>query len=113
MDLSGSPVRVARARELNFNWGYGSPASSVQKDNWSARFVQTREYVGGNYRVVAQVDDGIRVFVDDVPVLNEWREQSYRTFVSDVALTPGMHTIRVEYLEMTNQAALRLYLEKR
>lgn len=110
--LGGSPVRVGRVNELNFNWGAGSPAPIVPRDNWSARFVQYRSYVGGPYRIVAQVDDGIRVYVDDVLVMNEWREQSYRTFVADVNLAPGFHTIRVEYLEVGAQAALRVYLEK-
>jgi hypothetical protein len=113
VDLTGSPVRVARTKDINFNWGAGSPASNVQKDQFSARFVQTREFVGGDYRVVAQVDDGVRVYVDDQLVMNEWRQQSYRTFVSDFALSPGVHTIRVEYAEIADQAAVRVYLEKR
>lgn len=112
-DLSGSPAKVARVKEINFNWGLGSPASNVQKDLFSARFVQTREFVGGDYRVVAQVDDGVRVFVDDQLVMNEWRQQSYRTFVSDFTLTPGVHTIRVEYVDVGEQAALRVYFERR
>jgi len=112
-DLSGSPVKIGRVREINFNWGLGSPASNVQKDQFTARFIQSRDFVGGNYRVVAQVDDGVRVFVDDQPVMNEWRQQSYRTFVSDFALAPGVHTIRVEYVDVGEQAAVRVYLEKR
>ncbi len=112
-DLSGSPVKVGRTKDINFNWGLGSPASNVQKDLFSARFVQSRDFVGGNYRVVAQVDDGVRVFIDDQLVMNEWRPQSYRTFVADFTLTPGVHTVRVEYVEVSEQAALRVYLEKR
>lgn len=112
-DLTGSPAKVGRTKDINFNWGLGSPASNVQKDLFSARFVQSREFVGGNYRVVAQVDDGVRVFVDDQLVMNEWRQQSYRTFVSDFTLTPGVHTIRVEYVDVGDQAALRVYLERR
>lgn len=111
--LAGSPQYVATVKELNFNWGAGSPAASIARDNWTARFTQYRSFVGGAYRVVAQVDDGVRVWVDDRLVINEWREQSYRTFVGDVDIAAGEHTIRVEYLEVTNQAALRVYLEKR
>jgi PA14 domain/LysM domain len=111
--LSGSPVYLANYNDLNFNWGVGSPAASVATDGFTARFTQIRNFAGGNYRFVAQVDDGIRVYVDDVLIINEWREQSYRTFVGDIGLSPGNHTIRVEYLEVGAQAAVRLYIEQR
>ncbi len=112
-DLVGSPVYVATVRELNFNWGTGTPHRAVPANNWSGRFTQYRSFVGGTYRFVAQVDDGIRVFVDDQLVINEWREQSYRTFVGDVNIAPGNHTLRVEFQEYSGSAALRVYAEKR
>jgi hypothetical protein len=112
-DLVGSPTFVTRVRELNFNWAGGSPARGIPADNFSARFTQYRSFVGGTYRFVAQVDDGVRVYVDDQLVINEWREQSYRTFVGDVNISPGFHTIRVEFQEYYASAALRVYAEKR
>lgn len=112
-DLVGSPVRVDTVRELNFAWGNGSPARNVPADNFSARYTQFRSFVGGTYRFVAQVDDGIRIYVDDQLVINEWREQSYRTFVGDVNISPGNHTVRVEFQEYYGSAALRVYAEKR
>ena len=111
--LAGSPVLVGTSSDLNFNWGLGGPGGSVPTDNWSARFTQARSFVGGTYRFVVQVDDGVRVYVDDTLVINEWREQSYRTFTGDIVISPGDHTIRVEYLEVGNAAALRMYMEKR
>jgi hypothetical protein len=112
-DLAGSPVRIATVRELNFNWAGGSPGANIPADNFSARFTQYRSFVGGTYRFVAQVDDGIRIYVDDQLVINEWREQSYRTFVGDVNIAPGMHTVRVEFQEYRGSAALRVYAERR
>ncbi len=112
-DLVGSPVHVATVRELNFNWANGSPARNVPSDNFSARFTQYRSFAGGTYRWVAQVDDGIRIYVDDQLVINEWREQSYRTFVGDVNISPGMHTVRIEFQEYGGSAALRVYAERR
>jgi hypothetical protein len=111
--LSGSPVALAFYNDLNFNWGTGSPSPVIPRDYFSARFTQSRNFDAGNYRFVAQVDDGIRVYVDDRLVIDEWREQSYRTFFGDIPLTAGVHNIRVEYLEVTNAAALRLYVEPR
>ena len=82
-------------------------------DNWSARFTQLRAFNAGTYRFIASSDDGVRVYVDDVLVVNNWREQSYATASGDINLSAGNHYIRVEYFDALAQAALSLYIDQR
>ena len=112
-DLAGAPVYVASYNALNFSWGTNSPGGSVPADNWSARFTQLRYFNAGTYRFIASSDDGVRVYVDDVLVVNNWREQSYSTASGDINLGAGNHYIRVEYFDAGAQAALSLYIDQR
>ncbi len=112
-DLAGAPVYVASYNALNFSWGTSSPGGSVPADNWSARFTQLRTFNAGTYRFIASSDDGVRVYVDDVLVVNNWREQSYATASGDITLSAGNHYIRVDYFDAGAQAALSLYIDQR
>ncbi len=61
------------------------------------------------YQFVARVDDGIRVYINGVLVMNEWREQSTRTFTSNVKLGSGNYTIVIEYAQFGGGSDLSLY----
>ncbi len=107
--LAGSPALVVATGPIDFNWGAGSIAPSVQVDNFTARFTSAPAFTGGTYRFYAQVDDGVRVWLDGTLILNEWREQSLRGYYVDLPVAAGPHTVKVEYLELTGVSALKVY----
>lgn len=104
---------------LYFNWAYSAPRKAdnatpvpgVNADHFSARFTSTQTFAeGGKYVFTIYVDDGIRVFLDDVMVLNAFDENpnyTYRTFTFHRTIIAG-ETIdmRVEYVEFTANAVL-------
>src|SRR5690606_36132601 len=106
-DLAGEPVQVGEFEDINFNWGTGAPISGVPADNFSARFERVLSFPTGNYLIEVTVDDGVRVIVDQVTVINDYREGATRT-VSTQRLLSGNHTFRVEYMEAGGEAVLRL-----
>jgi len=99
--LQGTPVIVRNDPDINFNWGSGSPDPLVPADNFSARWTRTLDFQSGMYRFSIRGDDGLRVFVDDNLIINEWRaaEAFPPTYTADVNLTGGKHAIRIEYYE--------------
>ncbi len=109
MTLSGAPVVTGSDQNLNHDWGSGAPRGGVNADRFSARW---RRYVdvtdAGTYRFTATSDDGIRVYVDGDPVIDQWHDQPARTFVGDVHLTTGHHLIVVEYYENGGAAVAEL-----
>ncbi len=108
-DLAGAPVRTTSYCCLRFDWRGGSPISGVPAGFWSARFSQTRYFPAGVYQFVARADDGVRLYVDGNLILNEWREQSARTFTAQATLSEGNHTITIEYVQYGGQSNLSLY----
>jgi hypothetical protein len=60
--------------------------------------------------LTSRTDDGVRVFVDGVAVINLWRDQGPTTRSATVTLDPGTHDIRMEYYENGGGAVAELTL---
>jgi glucose/arabinose dehydrogenase len=106
MSLSGQPVLTRCENTIDNNWGANSPAPEVNPDNFSARWTQDVTFADGTYTFTATADDGIRVYVDGAPVIDEWHDVAAATpYTSNpVPLAGGIHHIRVEYYEDTGAA---------
>jgi LysM repeat protein len=104
VSLTASPYLTRQDEAVNFNWGWGPPAGGMPTNNFSVRWTGTFNFAEGTYRLYSRVDDGVRVFVDGVGVINGWRDGGLRTYTSDVTLAGGNHTIVVEYYERTQVA---------
>jgi hypothetical protein len=109
--LAGSPVVVRNDRDINFNWGRGSPDPAVPVDNFSVRWTRTLNFEGRLYRFSAQADDGVRVYVDDQIIIDEWHPASPLIYTRDVSLSAGPHTVRVEFYEGVFDAYIYFKIE--
>jgi glucose/arabinose dehydrogenase len=103
-ELTGTPVLARVDAELDFDWGGGSPDPAVPTNNFSARWTRTESYTEGTYRFSVTGDDGIRVLVDGVLVVDGWFYQAPTTYSADVPLTAGLHTVVIEYFEFAGGA---------
>ncbi len=101
MDLAGMPALFRDDANLNFNWGGNSPGLGIaQGINWSARWRITQNTpTTGYYTVSATADDGVRVWVDNNLLINQWKDQPPTTYLAVAYLTAGMHDWRVEYYQ--------------
>ncbi len=108
-DLTGSVVFTqAFPTGLNVNWGTSSPAPGVvNPDNWSARFESVQLFNQGTYEFVVASDDGVRVYIDNVLVLDRFVGRTLTTDRFQSTVTAGTHTLRVEYFDSIDQAALQ------
>jgi len=111
-NLSGSPVFMRDDREIQFDWGEGSPGEKLGADRFSVRWRRDVALDAGVYRFLAQADDGVRLWVDDKLVIDQWHEGSTTTYVADAYLWEGVHRLRVEYYELDGKASVRLWWEK-
>jgi len=118
-DLAGSPVATrgeprASDRPLGFNWGSTSPVLNVVTvDNWSARWTGTFWFEGGDYRFRASVDDGVRVFLDGIRLIDVWQVGTHNDNLSNFgSLGKGNHTVTVEMFDATGGAYLFLDWER-
>lgn len=110
--LQGAPYVTRSDPSINFNWSTGPAAGGMPVNYFSVRWNGTFGFEEGTYRFFAKVDDGVRVFVDDVLVIDGWREGALRTYQADRALSAGNHRIRVEYFEATGAAEVYVWYRK-
>jgi len=107
MYLSGSPTVVRNDPSINFNWGYGPPAPGMPSTNYSVRWTRTWNFSpDGTYRFYAQVDDGVRLWVDGNLVIDAWQDGPERQVTGDIWLGAGNHDLRVEYYQNLGAAVI-------
>ena len=102
--LSGPPALVQFEPAIDYNWKGLPPAPSVQAEDFSARWTRTLGFSAGTYQFKATMDDGMRVWVDEKLIIDDWKEGRARTNVADVPLSSGSHTIRVEFFQLGGDA---------
>jgi len=95
---------------VNFNWGAGSPSSSVGNDLFSARWTgQVEPQKTETYTFYTQSDDGARVWVNNQLIINKWANQAVTEISGTMSLTAGQkYSIKVEYYDNVYDATMRL-----
>jgi PKD repeat protein/pimeloyl-ACP methyl ester carboxylesterase len=106
--VQNDPTLVRQDPAIDFDWGDGSPSPDINPDNFSARWSATPQLSAGTYRFSIWVDDGARLWVDDVPVLDAWTLGPARNYIVDVNVVRGLHNIRMDYFEAEANALARL-----
>ncbi len=100
-----APVDEASIPKLDFVWHTTIDLDPSRKREGlpSDRAIITAERTficeDGLYRVESFCDDGIRVWVDEIPVITDWRAQHTKQNIVDLELSAGSHQVRLEYLE--------------
>lgn len=106
-DLAGTPRVVITNDQINFNWAQSAPYPEIPADNFSVRWTANPNFPQtGLYRFRVGADDGIRLYIDNVLIINDWQGGSFRTTTRDVQLTAGAHNLRVEYYEAVDLAGV-------
>ncbi|MBN1400457.1 MAG: hypothetical protein JXA74_06450 [Anaerolineae bacterium] len=112
VELRGAPVRARSEDEIDFDWGTGRPFLGFPRDYFSVRWTRRLYFTEGAYRFRAHVDDGVRIWVDDAPVIDEWRRGAVTAFEGYIWLDEGEHNVRVEYFEDTSEAVIEVDWER-
>ena len=94
---------------INFNWTGTSPApGTIGQYNFSARWSRVFYQNYGTYRVTATSDDGVRIWIDGVPIIDCWGIFPATTFTRDVILYSGNHTWTVEYFQAEGASVIQV-----
>ncbi|HEV8649910.1 MAG TPA: PA14 domain-containing protein [Actinomycetes bacterium] len=107
--LAGSATTVRCETAINNNWGSGSPpGTGVGPDRFSVRWVGTRSFAAGTSTFTVTADDGVRLYVDGVLIIDRWKDQAPTTYTATRTMTAGNHQVRMEYYENAGGAVARL-----
>jgi hypothetical protein len=108
----GDPALVRNDREIDFRWRRNAPAVGLPADHFNVRWTRSINFQEGRYRFNAIADDGIRVTLDGVLVLDEWHaSDGSETYNTELTLS-GKHTLVVEYFERTGAARVHFWYER-
>jgi uncharacterized protein YraI len=107
-NLSGNPDLVRSDEHIDFNWGNGSPAANINKDNFSVRWTRDLNLSPGRYRFTAVTDDGVRLWVNGRQIINEWSDRKPMTSSGEIDLPGGTAKVIMEYYENVGGARAQL-----
>lgn len=111
--FSGVPVVTRSDPVIDFQWQDGSPAEGLPTDHFAVRWTGTWSFETGTYRFYAQVDDGVRLWLDDHLLIDRWHESTGALYSADAYLSSGSHVVRVEYFDGWANAHARVWWEYR
>lgn len=135
---TGTPVISRCEKEINHSWGEDGPKvprvtpdappsedpeeTSDEKadagpqetlsENFSAQWAGRFHFQAGTYTFHAKADDGIRLWVDGVLLINEWQIQAPTEFSKSIELTTGLHKVIVEYFENGGGAVAHVWWDR-
>lgn len=114
-DFQGSPALATFPQGLNVNWGTlpptdgsGNTIPGIPNENYSARFVATVQFSAGFYEFVATFDDGVRIYIDGLLVLDRFNNTGLSTATQLLNLPGGVNTIIVEYVNRSGPGLLQV-----
>jgi hypothetical protein len=100
-------------QQVNFDWADGSPAPGVPVDKFAVRWrgqVQPKYDHAETYTFYMRTDDGVRLWVNGLLVVDRWRDQSATERSGNVAIPAGCPRldIVIEYYDNTGSAVSEL-----
>jgi len=113
MDKQLTALKLSRIdMDINFDWGNrGLPVDGVAHDNFSVRWTgKVQPLYSESYTFKTSGDDGIRLWVNNVLLVNDWNSHDVRSNTGKLDLQAGqMYDIRMEYYQETGNARAELY----
>jgi beta-glucosidase len=108
-DFQGAPALTRTDASVDFHWGDGSYRDGGPADHFAARW--TGYFVppaDDDYRFTTSADDGVRLYVNDELVIDDWKRhaETLNTFVRHLEAGKACK-IRLEYYENVGTATVR------
>ena len=95
---------------LNFDWGTYAPDPALPATGFSVRWEgQVQARWNETYTFVTNSDDGVRVWVNGVQLINLWQDGGQNVGMGTIALKAGQKVpIRIEYYQNLGAASMHL-----
>lgn len=116
-ELAAKDGQVVYIESLTIPFGSGGPDSAkliattpqAPKDHFGLRATSTFTAAAGEWIIETKSDDGVRVWVDDVLLIDQWTHHACRNDSAPLSIAAEREiTIKVDYFELTGDARLEL-----
>ncbi|MBO9703541.1 MAG: T9SS type A sorting domain-containing protein [Sporocytophaga sp.] len=110
VNLAGTPLLTRVDPTVNFDWLAGSPDAVVPVNQFSARWTgQIKPLYSEAYTFYTFSDDGIRLYVNNTLVIDNWTYHGAVENTGNITLVAGqLYDIRLEYFEGNSMATAKL-----
>jgi beta-glucosidase len=104
--LQGTPVLVRTDKHVDFKWQEGSFADNQPTDHFSVRWTgYFTAKKSGDYKFLSSADDGVRLYLDEQRVIDDWQPHSETLDAYSEHLEAGhAYKIRFEYFDSVGTA---------
>ncbi len=92
---------------IDFDWGTGSPSAYVAADRFSATWEGWFYFEGGDYQFTVKKDDGMRAYLDNSLIFDQYTSGSQTDFTFTKNILKGNHIVKVEYYDATGPAVAK------
>ncbi|MCK4796142.1 MAG: right-handed parallel beta-helix repeat-containing protein, partial [Spirochaetes bacterium] len=94
---------------INFDWGYNMPDVSLGADYYSVKWKgKVKIDTSDTYTFYTISDDGVRLWINNRLLINEWHDQGAAEYSTSLYLTPGLYDIELNYYERGWAASAKL-----
>ncbi len=108
-NLVGNPVITRVDPVIDFDWNTESPGTGIDREAFTARWRGTLTIPATDtYTLIANSNDGVRVFLDGAEIIEDWSNHSLRGANATLELQEGTYSIRIEYYQDSGDAELYL-----
>ena len=110
-DFSFRPAFSRIDETIDFDWGEGSPDPRLPSNDFLVRWEgYLVPYETDRITFTTLTDDGVRLWVNDSLLIDEWDGQQATAYRGSITLNGGVkYPIRMEYFEAIGGATARLY----
>lgn len=105
-DLTGDPVLLRYEENIIHNWFNGAPHQELPADSFSAQWEGEFSFDEGVYRFIGIADHGVRVYLGDQLILDNWSPSEELTPYVEMEVGESIQQVRVEYQEQTGAALI-------
>ncbi|WP_420864006.1 PA14 domain-containing protein [Algirhabdus cladophorae] len=112
IDWDSDPTHQEFVQDINYANSKESFWEGGSKDTFGAKLEgQITVEEGGDYAFFAGGDDGVILYIDGEPVIDNDGRHGFRTRSGEVELEPGTYDIEVRYFENSGHAGLKIEWE--
>lgn len=97
--------------DIDFSWGISNPAvgAITDPDDFSIRWSgEINITYSGEYSFYTYSDDGVRLYIDNQLIINNWTNHKARWDKGTIYLSEGRHRLQLEYYDTLQHAIIKL-----
>ncbi|MEO5899908.1 MAG: PA14 domain-containing protein [Ilumatobacteraceae bacterium] len=106
--LTGAPALCRDDAAIGFNWASNGPGGGLPVWRFSARWTRSSTFTAGSHTFTLSSDDGSRLYVDGVLIIDWWSDHTPTFRTVTTSLTAGPHAVVLEYYQFYGSAQVSL-----